>query len=178
MGIKPLFISTQNGRIAFASEIQALLHLKEKWKIDSVARSMYLSVGYVPGPRTIYEGIQSLESGRRYVITDGKLCDEGAFYKNSNTQSGLSQSDAKNALVQIVDKAVSNQLVSDRPVGVFLSGGLDSSVVLSSMRSAQPNGEIKTFTTRFKHDTADPKFNRDADLAKLTAKNTDAIITR
>ena len=170
MGIKPLFISTQNGRIAFASEIQALLHLKEKWKIDSVARSMYLSVGYVPGPRTIYEGIQSLESGRRYVITDGKLCDEGAFYKNSNTQSGLSQSDAKNALVQIVDKAVSNQLVSDRPVGVFLSGGLDSSVVLSSMRSAQPNGEIKTFTTRFKHDTADPKFNRDADLAKLTAK--------
>jgi asparagine synthase (glutamine-hydrolysing) len=170
MGVKPLFVAVQNDRVTFASEIPALLHLKDKWKIDTVARSMYLSVGYVQGPRTIYEGIQSLEPGKRYEILNGKLCDEGAFYHTTNVQSNLSRSEAKETLVRIVDKAVASQLVSDRPVGVFLSGGLDSSVVLSSMRLEQPNGAIKTFTTRFKHDTLDKKFNRDAELAERTAK--------
>lgn len=173
MGIKPLFVAVQNDRVTFASEIPALLHLNEKWKIDAVARSMYLSLGYIPGPRTIYEGIQSLEPGRLYEINNGQLCDEGLYYETTNAKLNLSRSEAKNTLVRIVDTAVANQLVSDRPVGVFLSGGLDSSVVLSSMRLAQPNVEIKTFTTRFKHDTSDQKFNRDAELAERTAKKYD-----
>ncbi|MFA5935806.1 MAG: asparagine synthase (glutamine-hydrolyzing) [Patescibacteria group bacterium] len=170
MGIKPFYITFDNGRYAFASEIPSLLQLKSKWKIDTIARSLYLTLGYISGPRTIYEGIVSLEPGRLYCIRQGKLDEIGSFTKNIEEKDSLSWTKAKEKLIHIVDKAVSDQLVSDRPVGVFLSGGLDSSVVLSSMRLAQPQGRIKTFTTRFKHDTLDQKFNRDAELAKRTAE--------
>jgi len=171
MGIKPLFWTNQSGRIAFASEVGSLLHLKPSWNVDEEARSTYFSVGYVPGPRTIFEGIRSLEPGRLFVIKEKKdLQEVSRFDAAVPFDAFSSRAEAREQLIHIVDRAVSDQLVSDRPVGVFLSGGLDSSVVLSSMRLAQPSGTIKTFTTRFSHDTTDPKFNRDAELAVRTAE--------
>ena len=175
MGIKPLFIATVGERTAFASEIPALLHLKKDWHINTKARSAYFSVGYVPGPETIVQGIESVEPGNILRITDYGLRIESKKYAIRNPQSAIAPSfrDAVEQTRTLVDTTVANQLVSDRPIGVFLSGGLDSTVVLSAMRKAQPGAHIKTFTTRFSHETNDPKFNRDAELAKIIAKQYD-----
>ena len=170
MGIKPLFVADPvGGRRAFASEVGALLELKDGWSVDPAGRASYLAVGYVPGPKTIFAGISSLEPGLLYELTDKGLSVLSDFREEPKRLS-LSVQDASEQLRRIVDRAVSDQLVSDRPIGVFLSGGLDSSVVLSSMRLARPSGTIKTFTTRFRHNVSDPKFNRDAELARRTAE--------
>lgn len=170
MGIKPLFIAEVDGRFGFASEIGGLLPMRAKWNEDTVSRSMYLAVGYVPGPRTMFEGVQSLEPGRFYTIRNGKLIEGARFDVWPKPEAPKSRHEAEELLRVIVDDAVAAQTVSDRPVGIFLSGGLDSSVVLSAMRLHQPQGAIKTFTTRFKHHVDDPKFNMDADIARKTAE--------
>ena len=170
MGIKPLYVAEVEGRFGFASEMGGLLPMRAKWDEDIVSRSMFLAVGYVPGPRTIFEGVQSLEPGRFYTIRNGKLIEGARFDVWTKPEAPKSRKEAEELLRFIVDGAVAAQTVSDRPVGVFLSGGLDSSVVLSAMRLHQPQGAIKTFTTRFKHHVDDPKFNMDADLARKTAE--------
>lgn len=170
MGIKPLYVAEVDGRFGFASEIGGLLPMRAKWDEDIVSRSMYLSVGYVPGPRTMFEGVQNLEPGRFYTIRNNKLIEGARFDVWAKPEPPKSRHEAEELLRFIVDGAVAAQTVSDRPVGVFLSGGLDSSVVLSAMRLHQPQGTIKTFTTRFKHHVDDPKFNIDADLARKTAE--------
>ncbi|MFH1078250.1 MAG: asparagine synthase (glutamine-hydrolyzing) [Patescibacteria group bacterium] len=171
MGIKPLFVADAiDGRRGFASEIGVLLELKARWQEDTAARASFLAVGYVPGPATIFRGIASLEPGVLHALKDAGLSVVFDLKEPARLQVDIPSAETSERLRRIVDCAVANQLVSDRPVGVFLSGGLDSSVVLSSMRLAQPSGAIKTFTTRFKHNVADPKFNRDAELARLTAE--------
>lgn len=170
MGIKPLFVTTQNGRVGFASEIRPLLELQPKWKLDEAARSSYLAVGYVPRPRTMFEGLSSLEPGRLFTVEGGKIVERLRFDAPRKVEPVTGRGDAVTRLQKTVDDGVKAQLVSDRPVGVFLSGGLDSTVVLSAMRGAVPSGAIKTFTTRFRHRSDDPKFNRDADLARHTAE--------
>lgn len=170
MGIKPLYVAEVDGRIGFSSETAGLLPMRSGWQEDEMSRSMYLAVGYVPGPRTIFSGMQSLEPGRFYTIRNGKLIEGARFDVWPTIQAPKSRREAEELLREIVDGAVAVQTVSDRPVGVFLSGGLDSSVVLSAMRIHQPQGAIKTFTTRFKHHVDDTKFNIDADLARRTAE--------
>lgn len=170
MGIKPLYVAEVDGRIGFSSETAGLLPMRETWQEDELSRSMYLAVGYVPGPRTIFSGVQSLEPGRFYTIRNGKLIEGARFDVWPTIETPKSRRAAEELLREIVDGAVAAQTVSDRPVGVFLSGGLDSSVVLSAMRIHQPQGAIKTFTTRFKHHVDDTKFNIDADLARRTAE--------
>ncbi|MCR4256618.1 MAG: asparagine synthase (glutamine-hydrolyzing), partial [Candidatus Uhrbacteria bacterium] len=170
MGIKPLFVAEIDGRIGFASEIGGVLPMRDGWREDPVARSMYLAVGYVTGPRTIFEGVRHLEPGRLYSIRKGKMTEGPRFDVWPTRETPRSRHEAAEMLREIVDGAVAAQTVSDRPVGAFLSGGLDSSVVLSAMRIHDPRGTIKTFTTRFKHHVDDPKFNIDADLARRTAE--------
>lgn len=170
MGIKPLFVSTVGDRVGFASEVGGLLPLRDTWEEDAVSRSMYLAVGYVPGPHTIFSGMQSIEPGRFYTVKNGKLVEGARFDVWQKQDAPTSRREAEELLRAIVDGAVAAQTVSDRPVGVFLSGGLDSSVVLSAMRIHQPTSVIKTFTTRFKHHVDDPKFNIDADFARRTAE--------
>ncbi len=170
MGIKPLFVAEIDGRVGFASEVGGLLPMRDGWREDEIARAMYLAVGYVPGPRTIFEGIRHLEPGRLYSIRKGKLAEGPRFDVWPERETPSSRAQGQEMLREIVDGAVAAQTVSDRPVGVFLSGGLDSSVVLSAMRIHDPRGIIKTFTTRFRHHVDDPKFNIDADLARRTAE--------
>lgn len=177
MGIKPLYLTTPGdspgrlpGKVAFASEIGALLELDRAWTLDERARASFFAVGYVSGYQTIFSGIESLSPGRLFVLKHGKIVHSMDFGFPPNVPTRMHWDEARGALERTVDGAVEQQLVSDRPVGVFLSGGLDSTVVLSSMRKARPGAEIKTFTTRFRHQTTDQKFNRDAELAKRTAE--------
>ena len=171
MGVKPLFLATANGRVGFGSEIQSVLPIKERWEIDATARTMYLAIGYVSGPRTMYRGMTSLEPGVLWTFVNGEMRRGATFVQEPSERFIGARADAEEQLRHVIDHAVSaQQLASDRPVGIFLSGGLDSSVVLSAMRLQNPSGEINSFTTRFRHHVSDPKFNVDADLAAKTAE--------
>jgi asparagine synthase (glutamine-hydrolysing) len=170
-GMKPLFVARVGERWAFASEIQALLPLKKTWTLSRDAVERFYAVGYVGGALTMYEGVDSLEPGVLWkVASQGGCVRVDAFGHVTEVFSGLADpASAAPVLQETVRHAVQRHLVSDRPVGIFLSGGLDSSVVLAAMREARGAETIKSFTTRFRHRTNDAKFNIDAELAKKTA---------
>ncbi len=172
MGIKPLFFTQAADRFGFASELHALLSLKPKgaWRLNKRARSMFLGVGYVPGPETMFEGIEQFPCGQLLCYEQGRLRSITSFTQSTESTIASSKENKADQLRNLVDRVVADQLVSDRPVGVFLSGGMDSSAILSSVRAANPDGIIRTYTTRFAADAGDPKFNYDADLARKTAE--------
>lgn len=172
MGIKPLYLAKRGKEIGFASEIKGLLPWTGPCQENKEARSIYLALGYVPGPRTMFEGISSLAPGHLYQWQNG--VEALTPYKKeeaaSSVEKAYSHSQAITQLQTLVDDSVRSQLVGDRPVGLFLSGGWDSSVIAESMRRAEPEASIEAFTVRFAHDTDDQKFNQDADLARKTAQ--------
>lgn len=169
-GILPLFIAYENNQLHFASEMRALMHaLKQKPAINERALSQYLRLQYVPGPQTLCVGIESLPPGTLLTWKEGKEQRE-TFLPIANTPIFHTKKDFMERFPAIMDAAVRDHLISDRPVGIFLSGGMDSSIVLHHManHAAKP---LHTFTVRFEatEEEGAARFNMDADLAKLTA---------
>lgn len=136
LGIKPLFLTEKEGVWYFASEIGSLLAAGFVPDIDPEALGAYLSVGFIPGPKTIYKGVLSLDPGVLWSVEDAGLVSVSDF--RHHTQSDVSMLIDKPAAIRdlrwLVNASVADQCVADRSVGIFLSGGLDSSVVLAGMR--------------------------------------------
>jgi len=170
-GIKPLFVAYPNGKLAFASEMRSLMTaLPQKPGLNMNALSQYLRLQYVPGPQTLCEGIESLPPGTILTWHEGEE-DRKWFIPMENT-SFDSKQEFSARFPAIMDLVVKQHLISDKPIGIFLSGGMDSSVVLHhmSMHTASP---IQTFTVRFEatDEEGAKRFNTDADLARQTAKH-------
>jgi len=153
LGIKPLFYYMDNDHLLFASEIKAILADEGVTrKIDPESLSDYLSLGYILGPKTIIEGISKLPPGAYFVWRNGHsyvkeywgLASTLEQAKESETDSsGYSQQ-----LEEHLDRIVKLQLVSDVPVGAFLSGGIDSSTIVQ--RVVKLTGpSLKTFSIGF-----------------------------
>jgi asparagine synthase (glutamine-hydrolysing) len=150
LGIKPLYYWQDNGRLVFASEIKAIL------KCDFVDRRLrpaalhdYFSYLYVPGPGTVYEEIRELEPACTLVFQD-KRSSISEYWKLPRPETG-SVPDMRSAADELKDRiseAVRISLVSDVPVGVFLSGGLDSAVVVGMM-ARHSSKKIQTFSIGF-----------------------------
>lgn len=171
-GILPLFVSTTDGHLAFASELRALLAgMTKKPELNMTALSQYLRLQYVPGPQTLCKGIESLPPGMHMSWKNGTV---GCYRFTPDAESPKFRSPAefREAFPAIMDSAVKSHLVSDKPIGLFLSGGMDSSIVLHHMsqHAAKP---LHTFTVRFEatEEEGAKRFNTDADLAQLTAKH-------
>ncbi len=170
-GIKPLFVSTMHGGLHFASEMRSLLTaFTKKPAINLTSLSHYVRLQYVPGPQTLCEGIESLPPGTILTWKDGKES-RTSFIAQTPQKHFATKKDFSSAFPQIMDDAVRDHLVSDKPVGIFLSGGMDSSIVLHHM-SNHAKKPIKTFTVRFEatEEEGAKRFNADADLAAKTAK--------
>ncbi|HVW66379.1 MAG TPA: asparagine synthase (glutamine-hydrolyzing) [Candidatus Peribacteraceae bacterium] len=170
-GIKPLFIAYSNGRLHFASEMRALLAaFPVKPAINLQGLSLFMRLQYVPGPQTLVQDIESLPPG---VILEWS--DKGEtltrFRAEAETPSFASKEDFGRDFPALMDDVVRDHLVSDKPVGIFLSGGMDSSIVLHHM-SHHASKPIKTFTVRFDATEKEgaKRFNADADFAAKTAK--------
>ncbi len=180
-GIKPLYTVMLNGRLRFASEMRALMAgMKTKPKINLSSLSSFLRLQYVPGPATMCEGIESLPPG---TIQTCKVEHEGLetewmeahtrmkFHPERIATPRLTKTCFKESFPSIMQEVVRDHMISDKPIGIFLSGGMDSSILLHHMVKASTK-PVKTFTVRFdtteEEDSA--RFNRDADLALLTAK--------
>ncbi|HRH94214.1 MAG TPA: asparagine synthase (glutamine-hydrolyzing), partial [Candidatus Peribacteria bacterium] len=171
-GIKPLFVSYPNGKLHFASEMRSLMKaLPKKPELNMEALSQYVRLHYVPGPHTLCQGIESVPPGTVIAWNEhGEARD--TFAPMVEPVHYGSRNDFRAHFPELMDMVVAGHLVSDKPVGLFLSGGMDSSIVLHHM-SNHAKKPVKTFTVRFEAtaDEDEARFNKDAEVAKLTAKH-------
>ncbi len=149
-GIKPLHYAEVGGQIVFASEIKALLkHPAVSRQIDLEALNEYLSFEYVPAPRSIFADIKKLLPAHFIRVRNGKKKLE-RYWRPSYTASAIRRSEEEYSeeFHEILKRSVKRHLISDVPLGVFLSGGVDSSSVCALMREITP-GNIKSFNITF-----------------------------
>ncbi len=151
LGKKPLYISLQNNEIEFASQPSQII-IGNKAIIDDDAVCQYLAWGYVPDPKSIYQSIFKLKAGFcfSYNLTSREYSEFKYWEIDETTYAfnGSKYDDAKIELNQLLNEVVAQRLVADVPVGVFLSGGIDSSLV-AAIAQKQSNQPIKTFSVAF-----------------------------
>ena len=171
LGIKPLYWTQQNGMFAFASELKALRVLKEAdFSIDLQSVSAFLRHACVPAPRTIYRNVAKLSPGERIEVTEFGLnvhCYwdvHGVAREKQRSLKARSDEAVIEELEALLADAVRRQMISDVPLGAFLSGGIDSSLVVALMRAT--GNPVKTFSIGFQEQA----YN-EADYASAVAKH-------
>lgn len=157
-GIKPLYYTVVGNELVFGSELKALLeHPRVERKIDVVALNEYLSFEYVPTPRTIFRRIKKLPPGHWLHFSSKGLRVERFWdlsLAKSERRPPVSWRDYQDRLRQELDEAVSKEMVSDVPVGVLLSGGLDSTTVLAMMQK-HASRTVQSFSIAFEEKSFD-----------------------
>ncbi|MGN6164542.1 MAG: asparagine synthase (glutamine-hydrolyzing) [Flavisolibacter sp.] len=159
IGIKPLFYYWDGESFVFASELKALANLKQLGKdVNEQAISQFLHLGYIPEPLTIYRNVYKFPSGHFLEIGphDVSLQIRPFWKVEDKIQSDAlkDEGQAKDKLKKLLFDAVEKQLVSDVPIGTFLSGGIDSSVVTAIASKVSP-GKVKTFNIGFEESLFD-----------------------
>lgn len=161
IGIKPLYYAEHQGRLLFGSEPKALLAYPGfARRLDLPSLYQYLTYEYVPTPRSIFEGIRKLRPGHYLTLENGRLVETGYWSLDLSPRLDLkrrSEVELAEELWDTLREAVRLELVSDVPLGVFLSGGLDSSAVAAAMVDLNP-GDVRSFSIGFE----DPSFDESA----------------
>jgi len=149
IGIKPLYYCYDRNCFAFASELTALLESPciDK-RLDPRAIDCLLNFEYIPGPTTIFQKARKLPAGHLLKIRSNSLKTEKYWDLRWKTNGHVEVQTVESDLLYLLKKSVSSQLMSDVPVGAFLSGGLDSSVIVALM-SELSSKPIKTFSIGF-----------------------------
>lgn len=168
VGVKPLYYFYDGKRLMFSSEMKALLAHDVPREIDQDSLNVYFRFLYVPGSRTMIIGIKKLDPGSVMSFQNGQLSIR-RWWTLKEGEYLTDRADAVEKIRQTTKEAVRRQLVSDRPLGVFLSGGIDSSCILGIM-SESSSGPIKTFSVGYESDVQSERYNADATLAAKTAK--------
>jgi asparagine synthase (glutamine-hydrolysing) len=148
LGIKPLYYATRNGNIYFGSELKAIFaHTDIPRNLCRKALGYFLSLNYIPGRLTLVEGIEKLEPGSWIECSNGRFA-TGAYWQNQFRPEEISIEDACEELDGLLSQSVREHLTSDVPVGIWASGGLDSSAVLhyAAEHSAK---RLQTFSISF-----------------------------
>ena len=153
MGIKPVYYSFHDGRLVFASEIKALLQdPDQKRAVDEEAFFHYLTFLTTPAPMTLFEGIRKLPNATWMRITEDGAVEEKRYWDalgDAEDLSGMSDDDVAQRLLDELRVAVDYRKVADVPIGIFLSGGVDSSTN-AALFSEGGNGPVKTFSVGYK----------------------------
>ncbi len=149
LGIKPLYFARRGANLYFGSELKTiLLHPEIDRRIDPEGLDHFLSLNYVPGPRTLVEGIEKLPPGKWLEWQDGRVRSEKYWSLQFKPDSRLDLESAKDELGYLLRSSVREHLVSDVPLGVWSSGGLDSTTILHYAAEASEN-RLKTFSVSF-----------------------------
>lgn len=170
MGIKPLHVYEDNGKIIFASELKAIFAFPISKEIDFDSLALYLQLNYIPGSNSILKHVSRLLPG--WYMTIDRTGHQGKvqYYKvpyddrNLIADTPASYDRAQSELCTLLDASVQRRLVSDVPLGAFLSGGIDSSIVVSLAARHKP--DLNTFSIGFK----DEPFFDETYYANLVAK--------
>ena len=178
VGKKPLHYALLGSELAFASELKALLrHPRVRRAISLPALTRYLMHDYVPTPRTIFDGVHKLPPGHMLVYEGGTLrLDRYWDLPAPREGSDRSMADDAAELRQLLDGAVRRRLVSDVPLGAFLSGGIDSSAVAALM-TRHSTGRVKTFTVGFAEKSFDEAAYGRRMAARLGTDHHEAVMT-
>jgi asparagine synthase (glutamine-hydrolysing) len=166
-GKKPLFYATYDGMFVFASEMKAILaDPRFTREIDEEALAAYFTLSYIPAPRTIFKGICKLLPGHTITIRRGQIQQQRYWSLAFNPNRRRREADVVDELTDRIDEAVRIRLMSEVPLGAFLSGGIDSSAVVAFMAMSSPN-PVNTFTIGFSGNTG--SFDDERQYARMTS---------
>lgn len=173
-GEKPIYYYQDNDSFYFASELKALAPSLKKFKLDKNALNLFLTILYIPAPYTIYQEVRKLEPGHYMEIHNGGEITMHQYYDVSHI--GLECYDdyetAKLKLRSYIEDAVKSRMISDVPMGAFLSGGIDSSIICAIM-SKLSNSPVNTYSIGFEEIDYD-----ESDRAQLMARHIGANHTQ
>jgi asparagine synthase (glutamine-hydrolysing) len=166
-GEKPLFYAQAGGEVLFASELQCLLrHPEIPRDLDRTAIDEYLSLGYVPEPRTPFAAVRRVPAGTLMRFHDGSAETIRYWDPASFAIEPRDPREAIGTVQRLIEEAVAKQVMSDVPVGVFISGGLDSSLLATLASKVIGVDRVHTFSAQFAEESYDESADA-AELAKL-----------
>ncbi|MAF42774.1 MAG: asparagine synthase (glutamine-hydrolyzing) [Parcubacteria group bacterium] len=168
IGVKPLYYYFDGKKFIFSSEIKAILVHPIKRAVDKEALLHYFRIFFVPSPFTLFQDIKKLPPANYLIYEKGKITHH-RYWELQDSSEISSKEEAIEEIKSLLKDSVKRQLISDRPVGIFLSGGIDSSSILG-MASQFISGKIKTYSVGFDINIEEEKFNRDFRLARQTSK--------
>lgn len=168
-GVKPLYYSVYENNVYFASELKSLMHFDIPKKLNWTAMSLYFQLNYIPDKHSIFEHINKLKPGHYILIKKNQIeikqwysLPYDALAAENNTLNYQQQQDK---FYQLLDDAVRLRLISDVPLGAFLSGGIDSSVIVAL--ASKYTSQLNTFSIGFE----DASFFDETHYANLVAKH-------
>jgi asparagine synthase (glutamine-hydrolysing) len=177
VGIKPLYYFHDRSRFVFSSELKGVVaHPGVPRKLNLDTFRSYFQLLYCPGPETMIAGVRKLAPGHRMLVRGENVSIDrySSIYALDATEARADSGFAHTAheLRSVVEDACERQLVSDRPVGVYLSGGIDSSAILAAA-AARRGGDVDAYSVGFDltPDEQAEKFNADLELARVTAQH-------
>ena len=166
-GVKPLYFLHDDDKFLFGSELQSIVAYGIKKEIDFASLQTYLQLNYIPAPHTIFAGVSKLLPGHWLRIKDRQLTQQ-PYYEVALAPAGstpISYEEAQARFRQLLEESVQRRLVADVPLGAFLSGGVDSSVIAGLAKRHKP--DLHTFSIGFK----DEKFFDETRYAELVSKH-------
>jgi asparagine synthase (glutamine-hydrolysing) len=184
LGIKPLYWGQFGRLLVFASELKALrAHPGWQPEVDRDSVAAYLRFAYVPSPRSIYRGINKLPPGTILEIDERGECKIEAFWSLADVvREGQQQpfvgtdAEAESELTRLLGDAVERRMIADVPLGAFLSGGIDSSLVVALMQS-KSNRPVRTFSIGFREQGYDEAPHAAAVAKHLGTDHTEFYVT-
>ncbi|WP_395309805.1 asparagine synthase (glutamine-hydrolyzing) [Mycobacterium sp. AMU20-3851] len=147
-GKKPLYYARCGEEVVFGSEIKALLAAGVSADIDDTALQQYLALRYVPAPRTLFRSVRQLPAGHKMVLSDSGIDIQRWWRLRYISKPAITLNQAADEVEDLMRTAVARRLVSEVPLGCFLSGGLDSSTILSFMTELT-DSPVDTFSIGF-----------------------------
>lgn len=166
-GEKPLYYKKSEDGMIWASELKSMISiLDKKPEIDKTGLSLYFQLTYIPAPYSIYKGISKLETNHyiEYDLTSHTINIEKVSAENDSSKKEISFAEAKKDIYHLVNESVLSRSISDVPIGTFLSGGVDSSIV-SWCLAKNLDEKINTFSIGFEKKSFD-----ETDKSKIVAK--------
>jgi asparagine synthase (glutamine-hydrolysing) len=183
MGVKPLYYGWSGGALLFGSELKAVMASGMlRRDIDREAVSLYTSLGYIPAPRTIWRDIRKLPPGTIATIREGQTAVEPEAYWSVADVARFGAThpfegtfdEAVDRTGQLIEESVRLRMISDVPLGVFLSGGVDSSLVAATMRR---HGRVRSFTVGFVDKAFDEAGHASAIARHLGTEHTEEYVS-
>ena len=182
LGIKPLYLARLPGMLLFASELKAVLAYPDfPREVDRSALQYFLEFQYVPGPHAIYRNVEKVLPGHIVEIDqDGEITDRlyWDLFDHWGKAEGRARTEGEceEELSALLDSSIRYRMISDVPLGAFLSGGIDSSLVVALMRKAA-SGPVKTFSIGFRESGYDESPHARAVAAHLGTDHQEKICT-
>ncbi len=175
-GIKPIYYRIDNGSVFFGSEIRPVIATStEKPEVDPVSLNLFLRYRFTPSPKTVFKGVQKLAPGSRLIFEKGQFRSELWYqFKPVPFSPMLSEDEAREELLRLYKRSVKRHLLSDVPVGLLLSGGIDSALLLALMNLY--GDSWRTYTVGYGTSFADDELADAADTASCLSSQHTAVL--